>query len=265
VVEAVLDCADKVRIERGHAEDHQPPQATWLLIDEFNSADIDKAIGSLFTVLSSCDPKHLAATPIDLWFESTANAKKLWVPARFRIIAAMNDLDTAFVNRISQGLTRRFQFVTVGASRLRGTQDQPVSSELEAATAAAHQWLHETYGDVVSNKTELPDTKEALKPALTTLQKIVDGLRTPADSAAGWPVGTAQIVDVLRVVLLVHASSTEADVLAAVDDAVADRIIPQMTTINDAQQSAFEALLLKHNLANSAAELKHIVNPHDML
>lgn len=266
VVEAVLDCADKVRTEREHAEDPKPPQATWLLIDEFNRADIDKAIGSLFTVLSTCDPKHLADTPIDLWFESTANAKKLWVPARFRIIAAMNDLDTAFVNRISQGLTRRFQFVTVAPSRLRGTDDEPVSTELEAATAAAYQWWQTTYGTVPDDATDLPETtRTALQPTLVTLQSIVDGLRAPADSVAGWPVGTAQIVDVLRVVLLVQASNTAADLRAAVDDAVADRLIPQMTTINDTQQAAFKALLLNHKLANSAVELEHIVNPHDVL
>lgn len=267
VVEAVLDCADKVRTEREHAGDDPPPQATWLLIDEFNRADIDKAIGSLFTVLSTCDPKHLADTPVDLWFESTANAKKLWVPARFRIIATMNDLDTAFVNRISQGLTRRFQFVTIGASRLRGTEDKPVSTELEAATAAANQWLHTTYGGGPNDEApDPPDTiRAALEPTLITLQKIVDGLRAPADSVAGWPVGTAQIVDVLRLVLLVQASNSGADLVAAVDDAVTDRLIPQMTTINDTQQSAFTALLVKHNLTNSAAELEHIVNPHDVL
>ncbi|MFJ5085640.1 AAA family ATPase [Streptomyces sp. NPDC088706] len=102
----------------------------WLFIDEFNRADIDKAIGSLFTVLSSCDARHLQTTPVELWFESTPDRQNLWVPARFRIIGTMNDLDTSFVNRMSQGLTRRFQFVTVGVPTERASTDQPITELL---------------------------------------------------------------------------------------------------------------------------------------
>lgn len=257
-VEAVLNCAADVRSEQ------EQPQATWLLIDEFNRADIDKAMGSLFTVLSTCDPSHLLKTPIDLWFESAPAARKLWVPARFRIIAAMNDLDTAFVNRMSQGLTRRFQFITVPASRQRGSDTSPVSSEIKGATAAARQWLEQTYS-AVGGPSPLDELTTQLQPALVLLQKVIDGLRQPDGSVPGWPVGTAQIVDVLRLVLLVHTVGDGADIVTAVDDAVANRLIPQMTTLDDQQHTAFGELLNRHKLVHSATELTHMVNPHNAL
>lgn len=264
VVEAVLDCAKRVRTEREHPDERQSPQATWLLVDEFNRADIDKAIGSLFTVLSTCDPGHLRRTPIDLWFESTDSAKKLWVPARFRMIAAMNDLDTAFVNRISQGLTRRFQFVTVGASRQHATAAHPVTDELTHATATAYQWVQDTYGNTLTISDDFDAIQQAIQPVLILLQQVIDGLRGSGGGTAGWPVGTAQIVDALRVVLLSYASDANADLTVAVDDAIADRLIPQMAGINDEQERRFSVLMDHHHLTNSLAELAHIVNPHDL-
>lgn len=151
-------------------------QGAWLLIDEFNRADIDKAIGSLFTVLSRSDPEHLVQTPIDLWFENAPGAQTLWVPARFRIIAAMNDLDTSFVNPISQGLIRRFQFVTVGTPSERGTEDTPVTPELENAIASAYRWLDRTYGPQLGPGS-LTDARAASQQCLERLQRVIDGLR----------------------------------------------------------------------------------------
>ena len=175
-----------------HATDSSSPeannsdQAAWLCIDEFNRADIDKAIGSLYTLLSSCDPEHLRDSPIDLWFEPRLDHRKLWVPARFRIIGTMNDLDTSFVNAISQGLTRRFKFVTVGVPSATATAERKVTSELENAFAGAYDWLNRTYGS--SLRIEAPDLlRSNLNAQLESLQQVIDGLRHPSEASQAQP------------------------------------------------------------------------------
>ncbi|MET8864106.1 AAA family ATPase [Nonomuraea sp. NPDC004580] len=281
VAQAALSCAEIVR-DAANAEaaevDRDDPalfdlnsvaststgdlQAAWLFIDEFNRADIDKAIGSLYTMLSSCDPEHLHDTPIDLWFETTPGRGKLWVPARFRIIGAMNDLDTSFVNRISQGLTRRFQFIHIGVPKVTGTEQVPISSELESAFAGAYASLDRTYGSALT----LPvaeDLRSKLDAELQILQSVVDHLRKP-NSGAGWPVGTAQIVDVLRTVQLQSVANNPDEQREALDFALADLLVPQMSFMDDAQFESFSVLFEEHSLVAAHDALRHLFNPHTL-
>lgn len=265
VTDAVHKCALHVRTdvtaEAEGGDDRSSAQAqrwqgSWLLIDEFNRADIDKAIGSLYTVLSSCDPENLKRSPIDLWFE-TEGRQQLWVPSRFRIIAAMNDLDTSFVNPISQGLTRRFQFITVGTPVPSGADG--TSAETQSSLERAHQWLSTTYGAVLSVAT-LADTHDQLAEQITLLQNVIAGFRLGNDTAAGWPIGTAQIVDVFRVLLLQTAAGAAAQ--EALDWGIADRVVPQMGQLDDLQLEFAHQLLA--DLPQSQAALAHLANPHSV-
>ncbi|WP_112491123.1 AAA family ATPase [Streptomyces bacillaris] len=266
VTRAVLQCARIVQQDsradvEGEASDDSLAgyQAAWLFIDEFNRADIDKAIGSLFTVLSSFDAQHLQKTPVELWFESTPSRQKLWVPARFRIIATMNDLDTSFVNQISQGLTRRFQFITVGVPTERASSQQELTDELCQALASAHRWLSTTYGQVL-RPGSLEEAREASQTEMKRLQSIVDGLRQP-DTGPGWPVGTAQVVDVLRLMLLQWASNPAGDLATVLDDAVADRMVPQMAGVGNEWQT-FVELFEAQGFTAAARALRHLADPH---
>lgn len=279
VVEAALLCAQLVRTaanaeaegdgksaDQAHAPDRTVPgptrEAAWLFIDEFNRADIDKAIGSLYTLLSSCDPEHLRDSPVDLWFETQPDSRNLWVPARFRIIGAMNDLDTSFVNRISQGLTRRFQFITVGVPRIVGTPDQTVTSELEHAFAGAHSWLDRTYGSSITVN-PLDQVRSSVSGQLEKLQQVIDSLRHPA-SASPWPIGTAQVVGILRVLLLTLSADPSEAADRALDLAIADLIVPQMAGVDEDQEAAFRSTLDRLDLPAAKAALEHVVNPHGL-
>jgi DNA polymerase III delta prime subunit len=259
--EAMIACAKQVRLqapEDGNAKDLNPdePQGTWLFIDEFNRADIDKAIGSLYTLLSSCDSGHLDRTPVELWFEHEPSRQKLWSPARFRIIAAMNDLDTGFINAISQGLTRRFQFVTITVpDAVTGPE---LSPETDNAFTAAHDWLLETYP--ARAKESYAQTAARLEPELLVIQNIMNGLRYPADKIPGVPIGTAQLLDLLKYVLLDTATSRPPR--AVVDTGIADRIIPQMTQIDANQEQTFRKLFMDNDLGQSALALGHLLDPH---
>lgn len=93
----------------------------WLVIDEINRADIDKAFGQLFTVLSGqrvelpfkhVNGKSISIEPTDenrSYFNNetaTYNVGKNW-----RIIATMNVYDKNFLFEMSYAFMRRFSFV----------------------------------------------------------------------------------------------------------------------------------------------------------
>lgn len=266
VSSSALACAETVRSTVGAEESaNERYVAIWLLIDEFNRADIDKAIGSLYTLLSSCDANHVEQTPIDLWFEDADNRRRLWVPARYRIVGTMNDLDTNYVSPMSQGLRRRFQFVTVPVPTDGGTLDQPISEELNAAHAGAAAWLSTTYGHVLPEDS-LTDARDRGSAELPRLQRVMDGLRRPssdgANGVSGWPAGTAQVVDILRVLLLSATRATDGE--DPFDMAVADRLVPQMNAISREQFVAFEALLDREGMPHALRELRHLYDPHSV-
>lgn len=266
VTDAALKCAVHVRedvnAEAAGGDDGLAAQArrwqgAWLLIDEFNRADIDKAIGSLYTMLSSCDAPNLERSPIDLWFE-TEGRQQLWVPSRFRIIAAMNDLDTSFVNPISQGLTRRFQFITIGVPA--ATADATViSAEIQNSLSTAYAWLSSTYGGVLSIN-PLNAIVSQIGAQITITQTLINGLRAREDAVVGWPIGTAQVVDLFRVLLLQLASGVEATL--ALDWAVTDRLVPQMGQLDEAQVSRAGELFEAAQLGTARRALQHLLDPH---
>ncbi len=259
VPEAMLLCAETVRAYEEAVEGERGPQATWLLIDEFNRADIDKAIGSLYTLLSSTSTSHLQKTPLDLWFNASPEARRLWSPKRFRIIGSMNDIDTSFVNPISQGLTRRFQFIVVGVP----TAETGLSAEIVAALRQAHDWLEAEYDESVIIKS-WDETVDALTPTATALGDIVAELRSPENGEKGWPIGTAQLVDVMRALVLeFHGGSTTSESLTeGLDRAFADQVVPQMGTLQSEQLDAFSALLKGASMARSASAINHLRDTH---
>src|SRR5437763_9657351 len=93
----------------------------WLVVDELNRANFDRAFGQLFTVLSGqpvvlpfkrrgrTDP--IAIVPSGV--ESPPNTDVIRVPANWRIMATMNVFDKNLLFEMSFALMRRFAFVEV--------------------------------------------------------------------------------------------------------------------------------------------------------
>jgi 5-methylcytosine-specific restriction protein B len=227
VTHAAVKCAGVIA---RHADPKSPvpEQAHWLIIDEFNRAEIDKAIGPLYTTLGGNERR------LPLWFGDTEEKKEVWLPDRFRIIATMNSVDTAYVFRFSQGLTRRFQFLYVGVP-----SETDVPKEMALAASQAATWHATTYGgatdDTATQAAVATFTADAkVKAVIDLLTKIVTFVRygDPTSNRPGWPLGTAQVVDVLRQVALRLPTVPDADTLVTgLDLAVADRVIPQMDNL----------------------------------
>jgi MoxR-like ATPase len=97
-------------IERGH----------WLVIDELNRSNFDRAFGQLFTVLSGQTvvlPYERGEGPITLVRAGTDTPIRaddvVLVPDSWRIIATMNVFDKTLLFEMSYALMRRFAFIEV--------------------------------------------------------------------------------------------------------------------------------------------------------
>jgi 5-methylcytosine-specific restriction protein B len=87
----------------------------WLVLDEFNRADGDRALGELLTLLTgrTCDTPFVLddGRPVSIGPESGATHP---VPRSFRVIATMNTWDRTSLFRLSHALERRFAMIHVG-------------------------------------------------------------------------------------------------------------------------------------------------------
>ena len=198
--EAVIRCAGRIP---SHFDNPDNPQAEWLLIDELNRAHPDKAFGELFSALGSDDP-----VDITLGYQRAGN-NTLAVPRRFRIIATINSVDKQFVNALSQGLRRRFTFLTLdipnqrGSGQQWGTDSSIATEEYLVACAAAIRRA--------ARKTGLPasDFSEHLAHAdctqrIHTLFDVVERVRYASyDSDDPYiPIGTAPLIDTIELYLI---------------------------------------------------------------
>jgi 5-methylcytosine-specific restriction enzyme B len=120
-------------------------QGRWLIVDELNRADADRALGELFTVLAGHDTRTPFTLddgrPVSIGFSASCTHR---VPASFRVIATMNTWDRTALFRLSYALHRRFAVVHVGApddagfARLIGRHAAPVEGPpLDPGTTAA--------------------------------------------------------------------------------------------------------------------------------
>lgn len=94
----------------------------WLIIDEMNRADIDKAFGALFSALTG-DPVTLSFTAEsgkqvvirpEASEEVGKNDYEYIVPKDWRLIGTMNTFDKASLYEMSYAFMRRFAFIPVG-------------------------------------------------------------------------------------------------------------------------------------------------------
>jgi len=117
-------------------------------VDEFNRADIDKAFGPLFTVLSG----HAVTLPYltNLAAEESKRIQILSSPtsgleehqyapeAGWRILATINTADKASLYQMSYALSRRFGWVRIGVpDDLRGFCEEYLQSHHDIEEAAA--------------------------------------------------------------------------------------------------------------------------------
>ncbi|MDG5762085.1 DUF3578 domain-containing protein [Natronococcus sp. A-GB1] len=189
-----------------------------LVVDELNRADIDKAFGQLFTLLSGQsvqlpytvnDHEIELTTHADL--EGTAQPHQYVVPNSWRIFATMNAYDKTSLYEMSYAFMRRFAFIRVPAPDLEATTetDNP-----------AAELIHE-YADVWG----LEITQQEAQAVGRVWQKT----NTAVDERA---IGPAIIKDVLQYVTL-HTDDLEYHLTQAVISYIFPQLegVPKRKTI----------------------------------
>ena len=159
-------------------------EGSWLVIDEMNRAEIDKAFGELFTVLSGQPielPYNVEGKPVRVL---PASKGSHWIPTldeaahnvvifpAWRIIGTMNVYDKSFLFNMSFAFMRRFAFIDVDlppaptyrnllAGWLGAKAEQPVSEDA-AALVISLGWL---FDRLIDEETILM-RRRALGPAI---------------------------------------------------------------------------------------------------
>jgi MoxR-like ATPase len=207
----------------------------WLVIDEFNRAPIDAALGEALTALSSGEALHI---PID------GEQVLLPLPGDFRIIGTLNSFDRNYLNQLSEALKRRFSFIEIPPPTRRYQQAEQGIVLYKALEQLAHLSEQVT----VSNE-------DLIWKDVVSLQANADGIYEirwlneqhpffPIFTDQLWPLfetlriyrqlGTAQAISLTRQLLtqgLLQGESTEAAWKEMLDIAFCDTIADQLQVL----------------------------------
>ncbi|RYE61276.1 MAG: AAA family ATPase [Hyphomicrobiales bacterium] len=202
---------------------HSIEKSQCLIIDEINRADIDKAFGELFTLLSgnsvtlpyrrrSAEGEfRRVRLQVGSAIIEDQDADVVMVPDWWRIIGAMNDADKASLKRLSMAFVRRFAFVPI---------DLPTPSIYE-------EMIRSTCSQSSFNADQLADTLVRL------FATVDDGL-----PLVGLPLGPAFPFSIVR-----HAESevrldASRSLEAVLASALELYVIPQFQGRSDLHEAA---------------------------
>jgi MoxR-like ATPase len=166
-------------------------EPAWLVIDELNRADMDRAMGELFTALSADWVRVPRVARVD-----EPATVELPIPQDFRVLATMNTVDRHYLFRLSDALRRRFAFIEVPVV--------PVD-------------LYKREWDVLREADGRPPEQQD-EPAEVRVRDFVYAVR------AAYPVGTALLKAALRFVSRTAGWGLSDD--ARVDQALLGSVLP---------------------------------------
>ncbi len=101
----------------------------WLVIDEFNRAPIDLALGEALTALGGSGTLRV---PVD------GGSDELPIPKDFRIIGTLNSFDRNYLNQLSEALKRRFAFIEIPPPTRQRRQDEQAIVLATSLSSIAH-------------------------------------------------------------------------------------------------------------------------------
>ncbi|WP_440009035.1 AAA family ATPase [Halomicrococcus sp. SG-WS-1] len=185
-----------------------------LVIDELNRADIDKAFGQLFTVLSgqpvqlpyTKDGAEVELAPVD--DNATAQPHEYHIPDSWNLFATLNTYDKTSLYEMSYAFMRRFAFIRVPEPDLAGLDDSELRSLLE------------DYADVWSLHTVDFHIDDGVDPLLD-IGRVWQAANGAIDDRA---IGPAVVQDILSYL----AETTALDWQHRLTQAVISYILPQL-------------------------------------
>ena len=172
----------------------------WLLIDEFNRADINKAFGEMFLAVE--DKK----IPLKDSEQKALGEDYIKIPDKFRIIGTMNDFDkNLLLTELSYGLITRFAFVDIEPDRDKEKESVKVQ---------------------IVGRNKIEDTDyEACKGEITGFFTFINKVRSVR------MIGVRTCIDVIR--YMVSASKNHSSERKNyLDEAMCDYLLPQFDRLD---------------------------------
>lgn len=206
----------------------------WLIIDEFNRAPIDLALGEALTTFSGGGKRTLLV-------ETDDGFRHLPIPADFRLIGTLNSFDRNYLNQISEALKRRFTFIEIAppARHLRG-EEMPmvlkrVFAELEASGMRAEQTATGTIwrwnrSEDAGSQLVYNSNGGIWETDLNQLQSLFGNAWTHIEVVRIYrKLGTAQIIALTKQLFIKRLFTTPtADASTLIDEAFCDVIADQL-------------------------------------
>lgn len=236
IVDSIIECCNLVVAKEKHGI--QMKQAKWAIIDELNRSEIDKVFGDLFTVFGSDD---IDKKKLKLWFHADEHKRELYVPNRFRIIGAINNVDKNFVFNLSQGLSRRFNLITINPPSIDKYNDEILNIKNNIVKRkVVEKLINFKHGAIDIAKIDVLFADDKYKRIEEKSFELIRHIRYYEEENNEWLgllIGTAQLIDVLEMVIIqVFLQDTigksdgerEAQYQIAFDMAISDKIVPQM-------------------------------------
>ena len=194
-----------------------------LVIDELNRADIDKAFGQLFTVLSgqsvqlpyTKNNKEVEIVSADL-LEDLPGPHQYAVPESWVIFATMNTYDKTSLYEMSYAFMRRFSFVPIDGPELPDEDDPDEEENLQ---------------DLMSEYLSTWDEIDADSEEQLAVARVWRNTNNPVDARA---IGPAIVQDILATITQYPDSDT--DLEPRLTNAVISYIFPQLEGVPERRQ-----------------------------
>jgi MoxR-like ATPase len=177
----------------------------FLLIDEFNRADMNKAFGEMFLALDHGEIQLRE----DEYIANIDNNNKIQIPTNFRMICTMNDYDKSLLNELSYGLLRRFAFVEINVP----DDKEKVKSIVLERTYEKLKYLHPNINN---------------KKVNLYIDKFIDFMFSLKPKRE---IGLASYIDVISY-LIYSMTVMKNDPGSALNDSLIDYILPQFDRLD---------------------------------
>jgi len=216
ILENWLDKTCQSRIKNQH--ENETFNGTWLVIDEFNRADIDKAFGPLFT---SLETKYLKV-PSDKEYESYIEIK---LPEDYRIIGTLNTADKHYLFRLSDALKRRFAYIEVSLPS-KDQKDKEIYYALnnaikELPQATKFKWLSLNNSEMIIDE---ENSDQSFVSKIKIAYDVLDFIR------ASKPLGTAILKSIYQTLLIGSRVTQNFD--NSLDLSLNTNLIPQLENVS---------------------------------
>jgi MoxR-like ATPase len=192
----------------------------WLILDEINRADIDRALGGVFTTLQDGELRLDAAAVAGTSFRSSYT-----VSPTFRTIATMNTADKNNLFPLSIALLRRFAVVEFGPPESM--------AERRLVESRVSQFLIARAG-LDASQVSLAFSSLRLDTVIATCLELVARLRAASKSKGGavvpeLQIGSSTLIEIAKsCVGYLLIDPHEVEISLILDAAVQSQLLPQL-------------------------------------